>query len=284
MARLPVNGGDDGQWGQILNDFLLTGHNPDGSLKLEQVQDSLNSKAPITHTHPASDISGLQSMIDTAVQQANGQLANRQLLAAYSFNSDFSTSTIKDTTGNGFHFTAHIDTEWTSAGHTGGALESLGNAGDYNGGASVTSMYLPQYGVSISGWVYPTAQENGERLLFGFGGGRLGDSQFTVWQNRGTQPNLLVLTRVNGTLFWLTYASGLPLNEWTHVTATHDGYLTRLYLNGELVQSLNCEGNTNLVGGFEVGANAKARIDDVRVHKTALEPDEVVQLINTPVV
>lgn len=34
MARLPKEGQDVGQWGGVLNDFLLVGHNPDGTLKL----------------------------------------------------------------------------------------------------------------------------------------------------------------------------------------------------------------------------------------------------------
>ena len=33
MARLPQPGGDDGTWGDILNDFLNVGHNSDGTLK-----------------------------------------------------------------------------------------------------------------------------------------------------------------------------------------------------------------------------------------------------------
>lgn len=32
--RLPTPGSDDGQWGTLLNDFLLTEHNVDGSLKV----------------------------------------------------------------------------------------------------------------------------------------------------------------------------------------------------------------------------------------------------------
>lgn len=32
MARLPQPGGDDGTWGEILNDFLSVSHNPDGTL------------------------------------------------------------------------------------------------------------------------------------------------------------------------------------------------------------------------------------------------------------
>lgn len=31
MARLPTPGGDDGNWGSILNEFLETEHNPDGT-------------------------------------------------------------------------------------------------------------------------------------------------------------------------------------------------------------------------------------------------------------
>ena len=33
MPRLPQVGGDDGNWGQVLNDFLTVEHNADGSLK-----------------------------------------------------------------------------------------------------------------------------------------------------------------------------------------------------------------------------------------------------------
>src|SRR5580765_6902526 len=33
MARLPTPGGDDGNWGDILNAFLNVGHNSDGTLK-----------------------------------------------------------------------------------------------------------------------------------------------------------------------------------------------------------------------------------------------------------
>src|SRR5690349_14156377 len=33
MARLPQPGGDDGNWGDILNEFLLVGHSSSGSLK-----------------------------------------------------------------------------------------------------------------------------------------------------------------------------------------------------------------------------------------------------------
>ena len=33
MARLPQLGGDEGTWGEVLNEFLLETHNTDGTLK-----------------------------------------------------------------------------------------------------------------------------------------------------------------------------------------------------------------------------------------------------------
>lgn len=60
MARLPQVGGDDGNWGTILNQFLLESHNPDGSLKaaadIEAVQDALVTKANTSHGHATTDI------------------------------------------------------------------------------------------------------------------------------------------------------------------------------------------------------------------------------------
>ena len=40
MARLPTPGGDDGTWGNVLNDFLAVAHNTDGSLKSSAVSAS----------------------------------------------------------------------------------------------------------------------------------------------------------------------------------------------------------------------------------------------------
>lgn len=79
MARLPQPGADQGQWGNILNDFLLQSHNSDGSLKSidkstvglgnvdntadankpisTATQTALDGKAATAHTHGAADIS-----------------------------------------------------------------------------------------------------------------------------------------------------------------------------------------------------------------------------------
>ena len=40
MARLPQPGGDEGQWGNILNDFLSTVHNADGTFKNDSIPEA----------------------------------------------------------------------------------------------------------------------------------------------------------------------------------------------------------------------------------------------------
>ncbi len=66
MARLPIQGSDDGTWGKVLNDFLGVEHNADGTLKLSG---SLNSK----YTKPAGGIpkTDLSSAVQTSLAAAD---------------------------------------------------------------------------------------------------------------------------------------------------------------------------------------------------------------------
>ena len=40
MPRLPQPGGDEGNWGTILNDYLSAAHNADGTLKTTSISES----------------------------------------------------------------------------------------------------------------------------------------------------------------------------------------------------------------------------------------------------
>lgn len=48
MGRLPEPGGDRGQWGQVLNDYLRVSHNNDGTIKTELLQSTLAPDASTT--------------------------------------------------------------------------------------------------------------------------------------------------------------------------------------------------------------------------------------------
>jgi hypothetical protein len=78
MARLPQPGGDTGQWGDILNDFLLVEHNADGSLKhsgetptgaqakADAAQAYAIQRGHHTGTQTASTISDFNSAVSSA--------------------------------------------------------------------------------------------------------------------------------------------------------------------------------------------------------------------------
>lgn len=66
MARLPQVGGDSGNWGEVLNDFLSQSHNGDGSLKSNAVLARLAAGTGITITHnPGADTVTLSSTSGT---------------------------------------------------------------------------------------------------------------------------------------------------------------------------------------------------------------------------
>jgi len=76
MPRLPQPGGDAGQWGSILNEFLTTAHNTDGTLKAGVVTEAnldstLTAKVNDTAaTDLAGDVTGTLSA--TVVSAING--------------------------------------------------------------------------------------------------------------------------------------------------------------------------------------------------------------------
>src|SRR5688500_6639486 len=60
MARLPVPGGDVGAWAEILNEFLLVSHNPDGTQRFDSIPPhSVKLKDIDIKNNPDQDVSQL---------------------------------------------------------------------------------------------------------------------------------------------------------------------------------------------------------------------------------
>ncbi len=72
MARLPQPGGDAGNWGQILNDYLLETHAADGSLKPAVVKASALAPDAVTATALSSNSVTTNSL--SATGGADGQV------------------------------------------------------------------------------------------------------------------------------------------------------------------------------------------------------------------
>jgi hypothetical protein len=62
MARLPIPGGDDDTWGQVLNDFLTVSHASDGTLKGSAVTDAgAASDTAVVHNTGAETVAGTKT-------------------------------------------------------------------------------------------------------------------------------------------------------------------------------------------------------------------------------
>ena len=66
MARLPSVGGDNGNWGEVLNEFLEVGHNSDGTLK---DSDKLDKSASIVEISSNYEV---QASDKAKIIEANG--------------------------------------------------------------------------------------------------------------------------------------------------------------------------------------------------------------------
>ncbi len=82
----------------------------------------------------------------------------------------------------------------------------------------------------------------------------------------------------------------LALNAWTHLAATYDGSILRLYVNGTLASSLSVGDDIPASAGpLQIGGNSiwrewfAGQIDDVRVYNRALGASDLQADMNTPV-
>ena len=60
MARLPVPGGDEGQWGDVLNQYLLTSHANDGTLRPSAIASKADDAA-VVHIAGNETVSGIKT-------------------------------------------------------------------------------------------------------------------------------------------------------------------------------------------------------------------------------
>ena len=105
MSRLPTVGGDNGDWGVILNDYLSVEHNADGSLKkaadittAQTTADNALSAANAKYTKPGSGIplsdltSAVQTRVTNAIQKGDHVLFATDYGAVFDGSTDDATA------------------------------------------------------------------------------------------------------------------------------------------------------------------------------------------------
>ena len=197
------------------------------------------------------------------------------LLADWTFESQTPDGLLADTSPNG----CDLKCEGVSleAGRGGHVLR----CGAGGASASVPSPFFSPGGVTVALWCKPSEKGESDRWMLntvgtgrdgyrlGLGGGR------ADWQ----------VPRENWSHSLLS-PEPLPVDTWSHVAATFDNKVMRLYVNGKEVGTLERRGFINPGNAITVGAHStdmdRARfrgdLDDVRVYRRVLTADEIAKL------
>lgn len=142
---------------------------------------------------------------------------------------------------------------------------------------------LEPKGITVEAWIYPTSSNWGQ----GF------DNEYIVDNNTYGQPYGYVLDNYGGMRFLVANGSGAdavgggnpPLNTWTHVAGTYDGFSLKMYIDGELVGQKGFAGGIAPTPNHEpvtIGANDRfgtsqffGGIDEPAIYDRALTAGEI---------
>ncbi|MEV0228470.1 LamG-like jellyroll fold domain-containing protein [Nonomuraea sp. NPDC050786] len=207
--------------------------------------------------------------------------ADTGLVAAYGMNEGTGT-TVADSSGKSNTGTLSNAT-WSNSGKYGKALSFNGTSAYVNIPDSTTLRLTT--GMTLEAWLNPaTATGYRTALIKQHASG----NAYALWANAdNNRPYAEIVT---GTDQGLSGTASLPLNTWTHVTATYDGTTLRLYTNGTQVAQKAVTGTIRgdaqplRIGGSALwGEYFNGLIDDVRVYNRALTPTEIQNDMNTPI-
>jgi len=193
------------------------------------------------------------------------------LISHYTF-----TGNNQDTSGNNNHALPSGNVQYGPGAQEGQALLLQGNGyveAPHSADLSITEQ------LSLSLWIRPTTFDEAWQAIVG-----KGDNTYQLRRYQST--NRIVMTlRNSGVSTDVITNANIPLNQWTHIAATYDGSIMKIYVNGELDNQVSRSGTigSNTLG-LQIGVNTdgntyrrhfKGSIDEVRIYDRALTTDEV---------
>jgi hypothetical protein len=212
------------------------------------------------------------------------------LQAAYAFNEGSGPSTA-DFSGHGFTGTLANGATWTPSGKYGAAV--LINATDDGNETNDPKVMLgrdldiPEPPFTISAWVYPASYAD-HRVILSKRDSPTAEEMRLDWGLAAGSGSVYLFS--GATLLSFAYAP--PLNAWTHVAIVAEATSTKLYVGGNLQQTLGAiplgldhEANLVIGGTGDTVDNDpySGQIDDLRIYDRALPQPDVVTDMNTPV-
>ncbi len=205
------------------------------------------------------------------------------LVAAYGFE-EASGAVLNDLSGNGNNG-AITGATWTPAGRFGSALTFNGTSN------SVTVADAPSLdlttGMTLEAWVYPTVLTGYRTVLMKEIPGELA---YCLYAHDNAPRPAAYINTGGGPDPTTAGLAALPVNAWTHLAATFDGAVLRLFVNGAEVSSRAAAGTlTQSANPLRIGGNSvwgeyfQGRIDEIRVYNRALGAAEILADRDTPV-
>jgi glucose/arabinose dehydrogenase/PKD repeat protein len=203
------------------------------------------------------------------------------LVAAYGFDAGSGTS-VADSSGLG-NSGSLSGAVWDGAGRFGSALRFDG-VNDWVTVADAASLDLAA-GMTVEAWVRPSALGGWRTVVFKE---RAGGSVYGLYADEGGGRPL-------GQVFIgaernAVGSASLPVSAWSHLAATFDGAVVRLYVNGALAGSSAMSGSMAAsTGVLRIGGNSvwsewfAGLIDEVRVYNRALGAAEIQRDMQTAV-
>ena len=240
----------------------------------------------------AEDNAGNESAISADLNVDTTVLSEPALLVGYPFE-EGTGQTVLDLSGNGNNGTLGGNVTRTSLGNTGEAVEFDGSNSHINLGAiDITTPTM-----SIALWFKADDFGTHDARLISKATGTASSAHYwmvSTISNSGQQRLRFRLKTVNGGTSTLISSVALTAGEWTHVTATYDGAVMKLYQNSIEVGSLSKTGMIATSTSVEVwiGANPDntrffdGLIDDVRIYGEALDVITIQDIIlgNLPLI
>jgi PKD repeat protein len=207
------------------------------------------------------------------------------LVAAYAFD-EGSGSTVVDRSGNGQTGTVSGGAAWSTEGRHGGAL-SLDGVNDLVTVADSNLLDLTT-AMTIEGWVKPTTSGTSFRTFVIKENGT--SHVYRIYANTSV-PAPRVQAAIADGIRTATGTTPLAANAWSHLAATYDGTVLRLWVNGtQVATTLKAPSIATSTGAFRIGGRSVSPneffaglVDDVRVYNTALTQAQIQADMNTPV-
>ncbi len=194
-------------------------------------------------------------------------------VAAYSFD-EGSGTTVEDVTGDGHTATIH-GAGWTTRGRYGGAMEFDAAEGDYLSVPASEELDQTEE-LTIEAWVRPTESPLWANILMKEREGSGPRYSYALYEHEA-EPRGYFMETTEGVLL-AGYET--PLRAWTHLAITDDGAHSRLYVDGQLVDTspavpIDGHGEIRIGGDSIWGEYFDGRIDEVRIYDRALDAAEV---------